>query len=108
MRDKSTVAWVESPLQLVGAAEWADAATERIAIAGRLTPQMSETADGTPRDRNHHLVTTQQALQTHNTTLRAFLEALAPILEPEGTFDLREIVWKAEALTRPFSKPGTM
>ena len=45
VRDISTVAWVESPLQLVGAAEWADAATERIAIAGRLTPQMSETAD---------------------------------------------------------------
>ena len=41
----STVAWVESPLQLVGAAEWADAAGTRVAIAGRLTPQMSETAD---------------------------------------------------------------
>lgn len=66
--------------------------------------QMSETAEGAPRDRNHHLVTIQQALQAHNATLRAFLEALAPIFEPEGTFDLREIVWKAEALTRPFSK----
>lgn len=66
--------------------------------------QMSESAEGAPRDRNHHLVTTQQALQAHNAMLRAFLEALAPILEPEGTFDLREIVWKAEALTRPFSK----
>lgn len=41
----STVAWVESPLQLVGAAEWADAAATRVTIAGRLTPQMSETAD---------------------------------------------------------------
>ena len=44
-RDMSTVAWVESPLQLLGAAEWADAAAARITIAGRLTPQMSETAD---------------------------------------------------------------
>lgn len=41
----STVAWVESPLQLIGAAEWADAAGERVTIAGRLTAQMSETAD---------------------------------------------------------------
>jgi hypothetical protein len=41
----STVAWVESPLQLLGAAEWADAAAERVTIAGRLTAQMSETAD---------------------------------------------------------------
>ena len=45
VRDMSTVAWVESPLQLVGAAEWADAAGERVTIAGRLTAQMSETAD---------------------------------------------------------------
>ena len=43
--DMSTVAWVESPLQLVGAAEWADAAGVRVTIAGRLTAQMSETAD---------------------------------------------------------------
>jgi hypothetical protein len=41
----STVAWVESPLQLLGAAEWADAAGENVTIAGRLTAQMSETAD---------------------------------------------------------------
>ncbi len=45
MRDKSTVAWVESPLQLVGAAEWADATGQRVTIAGRLTPQMPETTD---------------------------------------------------------------
>ena len=45
VKDVSTVAWVESPLQLIGAAEWADAAGERVTIAGRLTAQMSETAD---------------------------------------------------------------
>lgn len=41
----SVVAWVESPLQLVGAAEWAAAHEHRVPIAGRLTSQMSETAD---------------------------------------------------------------
>lgn len=41
----SVVAWVESPLQLVGAAEWADTHSRRVPIAGRLTSQMSETAD---------------------------------------------------------------
>lgn len=45
VKDRSSVAWVESPLQLLGAAEWADAADRRISIAGRLTPQMSGTAD---------------------------------------------------------------
>ncbi|MGC5223922.1 hypothetical protein ACPW96_15225 [Micromonospora sp. DT81.3] len=41
----SIIAWVESPLQLVGAAEWAAAHGQRVPIAGRLTDQMSETAD---------------------------------------------------------------
>lgn len=40
-----TIAWVESPLQLIGAAEWADAHDTSVAVAGRLTPQISETAD---------------------------------------------------------------
>ena len=39
------VAWVESPLQLLGAAEWAAAHERKVPIAGRLTAQMSETAD---------------------------------------------------------------
>lgn len=39
------LAWVESPLQLVGAAEWAAAHRRRVPVAGRLTAQMSETAD---------------------------------------------------------------
>ncbi|GAA3634445.1 hypothetical protein GCM10022200_17090 [Microbacterium awajiense] len=39
------IAWVESPLQLIGAAEWAAAQGRRVPVAGRLTPQMSETAD---------------------------------------------------------------
>jgi len=39
------IAWVESPLQLVGVAEWAAVQRRRVPIAGRLTPQMSETAD---------------------------------------------------------------
>lgn len=39
------IAWAESPLQLVGAAEWASAHGRRVPVAGRLTPQMSETAD---------------------------------------------------------------
>ncbi|MFB8147323.1 hypothetical protein ACFC1W_11335 [Microbacterium sp. NPDC056003] len=39
------VAWVESPLQLVGAAEWAAAHRTTVTVAGRLTAQMSATAD---------------------------------------------------------------
>lgn len=45
MRTEAVVAWVESPLQLVGAAEWAAAERRRVAVAGRLTAQMSATAD---------------------------------------------------------------
>ena len=39
------LAWVESPLQLVGAAEWAAAHGITVPVAGRLTAQMSATAD---------------------------------------------------------------
>lgn len=39
------IAWAESPLQLIGVAEWASAEQTRVPLAGRLTPQMSETAD---------------------------------------------------------------
>lgn len=39
------IAWAESPLQLVGVAEWAAAHGRAVPLAGRLTPQMSETAD---------------------------------------------------------------
>ncbi|MFD4960964.1 hypothetical protein [Microbacterium sp. NPDC058389] len=39
------LAWVESPLQLVGAAEWAAAHSTTVPVAGRLTPQISATAD---------------------------------------------------------------
>lgn len=41
----SVVAWAESPLQLVGVAEWAAAHGGRVPLAGRLTTQMSSTAD---------------------------------------------------------------
>lgn len=41
----AVLAWVESPLQLLGAAEWAAAHRTTVPVAGRLTPQMSETAD---------------------------------------------------------------
>jgi len=41
----SVVAWAESPLQLIGVAEWASTRGRRVPLAGRLTPQMSETAD---------------------------------------------------------------
>ncbi|GMM97261.1 hypothetical protein [Microbacterium sp. MTN4-26] len=44
-RELAPLAWVESPLQLIGAAEWAHAEGESIALAGRLTAQMPETAD---------------------------------------------------------------
>ncbi len=40
----SAVAWVESPLQLLGAAEWA-AAHGPVDLAARLTPQLPETAE---------------------------------------------------------------
>lgn len=39
------IAWAESPLQLIGVAEWAALHETRVPLAGRLTPQMSETAD---------------------------------------------------------------
>jgi hypothetical protein len=45
MDRNAVLAWVESPLQLLGAAEWADAHRTSVPVAGRLTPQMSETAD---------------------------------------------------------------
>lgn len=41
----SVVAWAESPLQLIGAAEWAAAHGGRVPLAGRLSTQMSATAD---------------------------------------------------------------
>ena len=45
MSRDTVLAWVESPLQLVGAAEWASAHERRVPVAGRLTAQMGETAD---------------------------------------------------------------
>jgi hypothetical protein len=45
MARDEVLAWVESPLQLLGAAEWAAAHRLSVPVAGRLTPQMSETAD---------------------------------------------------------------
>ncbi|MDZ8172558.1 hypothetical protein [Microbacterium xanthum] len=44
-RESAPLAWVESPLQLIGAAEWAHARRESVVLAGRLTAQMPETAD---------------------------------------------------------------
>ncbi|WP_156759679.1 hypothetical protein [Microbacterium karelineae] len=38
------VAWVESPLQMIGAAEWAHAHGQRVDLAGRLAVQVEETA----------------------------------------------------------------
>ena len=45
MSSDAVLAWVESPLQLVGAAEWASAHQRTVPVAGRLTAQMGETAD---------------------------------------------------------------
>lgn len=45
MGKDDVLAWVESPLQLLGAAEWAAAHRTTVPVAGRLTPQISETAD---------------------------------------------------------------
>ena len=45
MAHNDVLAWVESPLQLVGAAEWAAAHRTTVPVAGRLTAQMSATAD---------------------------------------------------------------
>ena len=45
IHDVPVLAWVESPLQLVGAAEWADANDRVVPLAGRLSTQMPETAD---------------------------------------------------------------
>lgn len=45
MGKDDVLAWVESPLQLLGAAEWAAAHRRTVPVAGRLTAQMSATAD---------------------------------------------------------------
>lgn len=45
MAREDVIAWVESPLQLIGAAEWAAAHRTTVPVAGRLTAQMSATAD---------------------------------------------------------------
>lgn len=45
MDRNDVLAWVESPLQLLGAAEWAAAHRRRVPVAGRLTAQMPQTAD---------------------------------------------------------------
>jgi hypothetical protein len=45
MGREDVLAWVESPLQLIGAAEWAAAHATTVPVAGRLTPQISATAD---------------------------------------------------------------
>lgn len=45
MARNEVIAWVESPLQLIGAAEWAHAHQTTIPVAGRLTAQISATAD---------------------------------------------------------------
>ncbi|WP_261163829.1 hypothetical protein [Microbacterium sp. Marseille-Q6965] len=45
MVGESVLAWVESPLQLVGAAEWAAAHGRTVDLAARVTSQIPETAD---------------------------------------------------------------
>jgi hypothetical protein len=45
MENSTPIAWLESPLQLIGAAEWAAAEQRAVPVAGRLTAQMSRTAD---------------------------------------------------------------
>lgn len=45
MGREDVLAWVESPLQLLGAAEWAASHGRTVPVAGRLTPQISATAD---------------------------------------------------------------
>jgi hypothetical protein len=45
MENSTPIAWLESPLQLIGAAEWAAAERRAVPVAGRLTAQMSRTAD---------------------------------------------------------------
>ena len=44
-KTRPVIAWAESPLQLIGVAEWAAAHGRRVPLAGRLSPLMSETAD---------------------------------------------------------------
>ena len=41
----SPLAWVESPLQVLGAAEWAHARGTRVDVAGRLTAQVEDTVN---------------------------------------------------------------
>ena len=42
--DDAPLAWVESPLQMIGAAEWAAAHRTRVDLAARLAPQVEKTA----------------------------------------------------------------
>lgn len=116
------VAWVESPLQLLGAAEWAADQGRRIAVAGRLTPQMPETADellargASFGERAPFLGIPWKMLSRHKHWLvgdgfSGQFRVAASLLRPERvTFldDGANIVAFAEALVgrRSFSRPG--
>ncbi len=118
----SVVAWVESPLQLVGAAEWAAAHRRRIAVAGRLTPQMPETAEelmargASFAECEPYLGIPWKMLSRHRHWLvgdgfSGQFRAAVSILRPERiTFldDGANAIAFAETLTgrRPFCRPG--
>lgn len=118
----TVVAWVESPLQLVGAAEWAAAHRRRIAVAARLTPQMPETVDeliargASFGEREPYLGVPWRMLSRHRHWLvgdgfSGQFRVAVSILRPERiTFldDGANAIAFAEALTGrgPFCRPG--
>ena len=63
VKDMSTVAWVESPLQLIGAAEWADAAGER--VPDRRPPHRPDVRDRRRAPRARCAVRRPRALPRH-------------------------------------------
>ncbi len=120
----SVVAWVESPLQLVGAAEWVAAHGGRVPLAGRLTTQMSSTADELIERGamfgpcEPYLGIPWKLLATHRHWLvgdgfSGQFRLAASILRPRRiTFldDGSNAIAFADALTgrRPYSRPGVV
>ncbi|KQZ84033.1 hypothetical protein ASD56_08365 [Microbacterium sp. Root166] len=124
MARNDVLAWVESPLQLVGAAEWADAHGTTVPVAGRLTPQMSATADELLArgarfgDLEPYLGIPFSLLARHGHWLvgdgfSGQFRAAASLLRPHRvTFldDGAQTIAYADALLerRPYARPGVM
>jgi hypothetical protein len=122
MVGESVLAWVESPLQLVGAAEWAAAHGRTVDLAARVTPQVPETADELIRrgaafaDKQPYFGIPWRMLASHSHWLvgdgfSGQFRMAAAVLRPRRvTFldDGLNTLAFADALagTRPYRRPG--